>query len=642
MRWKTRKLIAGLVAFVAAGAAFDTGPVAAMASGTTVTVGPGQESGTISPMLLGGNGRWAYNDFGAWDPSTQRAYPEYMQALRDTKISTVRYPGGTIANLYHWKQAIGPLGKRIDQVHGATGEPLDNNFGPDEYGARTEELHQRGSMVVNFSTGTPQEAADWVEYMTAPVGRNADGGIDWAAVRARNGHPKPYDIPYWEVGNEMSLSGQLYWRGGQSSTDATTLYALGGSTTFTKQRVGARSDYRDSAAVSNGGANQSFMAKYAPITPGTATVYVGDQAWTRTGSLQDAGAEQVYTLDEKTGKIQFGDGTHGAVPPSGSVITISYTSGPHPGFDAFYAAMKKANPSIHVCGGLTGVASNTEFAQVMGDTYPYDCVEQHAYVRPVDIATNIDPTEYHGRLMLAADQQASDVQQIQQAIASNAGARARDVSVIVSEYGHLGNGYPQGYPEYHSTLSESLLMARNLVDWIHLGIPLADRSNLTDYVHEPAPGGSTAVGSPLNALIAGPGPNFVVQSVGLVPQMFAPMTGGKVTASPVTGNPERALQNGKQLPALTAVAGRSGRDLYLLVVNQDPDRDVTATVRPGMRHAASASASTLNGPELLALNTPDDPHRVSVSDRAIGVGTGDFTYTFPAHSIIRIRLTGTE
>lgn len=51
------------------------------------------------------------------------------------------------------------------------------------------------------------EAADWVKYTNAPNdGSNPRGGVDWAAVRAANGHPEPYRVKFWELGNELGCS----------------------------------------------------------------------------------------------------------------------------------------------------------------------------------------------------------------------------------------------------------------------------------------------------------------------------------------------------------------------------------------------------------------------------------------------------
>jgi alpha-N-arabinofuranosidase len=319
---------------------------------------------------------------------------------------------------------------------------------------------------------------------------------------------------------------------------------------------------------------------------------------------------------------------------------MSYTSGPHPGFGAFYAAMKKANPNVRICAGLNGVAATTSFAQVMGSGHPYDCAQQHAYIT-ASIDTTVDADEYHSRLMLHVSDQAADLEQIQQAINANAGARAAKIKIVASEYGQLGDQHPDANPNYHASLSQGLLMANYLEKFIKLGIPLADKSNLNDFVFEPAPGGSEAVGAPLNAMIAGPGPDFVLAPTGLVTAMFKPMAGKTAITSSATNNAPYHLENGQTMQSLTTVASRTGTgDLDLLVVNQNPKADIAATVKPGVTHAATAQVSTLNGPTILSRNLPGD-ERVTITASTAQVGSAAFTYTFPAHSVTRIHLTGT-
>lgn len=123
------------------------------------------------------------------------------------------YPGvGVITHDFHWKNLIGPLSGRTDPTprEESFDTQLGLSFGPDEFGAFVEDWRKRSgnaalesSIQVNVISGSAEEAADWVEYMNAPNnGSNPGGGVDWAAVRAGNGHPEPYGIRYWELGNE--------------------------------------------------------------------------------------------------------------------------------------------------------------------------------------------------------------------------------------------------------------------------------------------------------------------------------------------------------------------------------------------------------------------------------------------------------
>lgn len=51
----------------------------------------------------------------------------------------------------------------------------------------------------------------------APVGLNPNGGVDWASIRAKNGHQEPFNVRYFEIGNENNQGGtdgttsQQYW-----------------------------------------------------------------------------------------------------------------------------------------------------------------------------------------------------------------------------------------------------------------------------------------------------------------------------------------------------------------------------------------------------------------------------------------------
>lgn len=160
-----------------------------------------------------GQGVWQTYQAYFWDFESQRLPDQAEQLFTALQPGMVgHYPGiGVLTHDFHWKNLIGPLGSRTDPTpqHRTFDTPLQTQFGPDEYGRMVEQLREltgravEGSIQVNIVNGTAEEAADWVEYMNAPNnGSNPGGGTDWAAVRAQNGHPEPYNIRYWEFGNE--------------------------------------------------------------------------------------------------------------------------------------------------------------------------------------------------------------------------------------------------------------------------------------------------------------------------------------------------------------------------------------------------------------------------------------------------------
>lgn len=112
----------------------------------------------------------------------------------------LRWPGGNVAQDYHWQWGIGPRDLRPTWVNKAwSNAPEPGDFGTDEYLAFCARLHIEPSITVNVNGAgaTPEEAADWVEYVNGPVTSK------YGAMRAANGHPAPYGVKQWELGNEI-------------------------------------------------------------------------------------------------------------------------------------------------------------------------------------------------------------------------------------------------------------------------------------------------------------------------------------------------------------------------------------------------------------------------------------------------------
>lgn len=121
---------------------------------------------------------------------------DVVEALRPLRIPIMRFPGGCFADYYHWKTGIGPRDQRPEFWGTAWSEWNENDFGVDEYMDLAKELGFDGHITTNYISGTAQEAADWVEY--------ANGSLETplGQLRGENGHPEPYAIKFWAVGNE--------------------------------------------------------------------------------------------------------------------------------------------------------------------------------------------------------------------------------------------------------------------------------------------------------------------------------------------------------------------------------------------------------------------------------------------------------
>jgi alpha-N-arabinofuranosidase len=130
--------------------------------------------------------------------------PDVLDLVKRMAPPVIRWPGGGYADAYDWRKAIGPRDKRPTQPRLPYGIPYGydhgidtDDFGTDEFVQFCSRIGAEPYITVNFGMGTPEMAADWVEYCNGPA------DLKWGAVRAANGHPAPYGVKNWGVGNEL-------------------------------------------------------------------------------------------------------------------------------------------------------------------------------------------------------------------------------------------------------------------------------------------------------------------------------------------------------------------------------------------------------------------------------------------------------
>lgn len=129
-------------------------------------------------------------------PNVEGYRSDVLQALKDLKVPVMRWPGGCFADEYHWRDGIGPREDRPRMVNSNWGGTVeDNSFGTHEFLNLCEMIGCEPYISGNVGSGTVEELAKWVEYMTA-----ADGPM--AKLRAENGREKPWKVKYLGVGNE--------------------------------------------------------------------------------------------------------------------------------------------------------------------------------------------------------------------------------------------------------------------------------------------------------------------------------------------------------------------------------------------------------------------------------------------------------
>ena len=131
-------------------------------------------------------------------PNVRGIRSDVVGALKAIKVPVVRWPGGCFADEYHWRDGIGPAAKRKTTVNAVwAGAVEPNTFGTHEFMDFAEQIGSEAYVSVNMGSGTVQEAAEWLEYMTAVPPASA------AKERAANGRKAPYRVKYLGLGNEM-------------------------------------------------------------------------------------------------------------------------------------------------------------------------------------------------------------------------------------------------------------------------------------------------------------------------------------------------------------------------------------------------------------------------------------------------------
>jgi alpha-N-arabinofuranosidase len=130
-------------------------------------------------------------------PNTKGYRNDVLEALKKLSIPNMRWPGGCFADEYHWMDGIGPREKRPKMVNTNWGGVVeDNSFGTHEFLNLCEMLGCEPYVSMNVGSGSVEEMAKWVEYMTS------SGDSPMANLRRQNGREEPWKVRYVGVGNE--------------------------------------------------------------------------------------------------------------------------------------------------------------------------------------------------------------------------------------------------------------------------------------------------------------------------------------------------------------------------------------------------------------------------------------------------------
>jgi alpha-N-arabinofuranosidase len=152
-----------------------------------------------SPMIFGGFlehfGRQVYG--GVFDPGSPLAdedgfREDVIDALKELKVPVIRWPGGCFVDAYHWRKGVGEKREPYGDPRWGVIEP--NTFGTHEFVELCRRVGAEPYICFN-GLASPRENLDWVAYCNATEG-------EFAELRRHNGHPEPFNVKFWSVGNE--------------------------------------------------------------------------------------------------------------------------------------------------------------------------------------------------------------------------------------------------------------------------------------------------------------------------------------------------------------------------------------------------------------------------------------------------------
>jgi alpha-N-arabinofuranosidase len=123
--------------------------------------------------------------------------PEVIAVLKSLRSGLYRWPGGNFASAHDWRDAIGDPDQRPPIMDPVWRSLQPNDVGTDEFMTLCRLVEVEPYITVNSGFGEARSAAEYVEYANGPVTTRM------GAMRAANGHPEPYRVKFWNIGNEM-------------------------------------------------------------------------------------------------------------------------------------------------------------------------------------------------------------------------------------------------------------------------------------------------------------------------------------------------------------------------------------------------------------------------------------------------------
>tara|TARA_B110000459_G_scaffold164546_1_gene181793 strand:- start:363 stop:2501 length:2139 start_codon:yes stop_codon:yes gene_type:complete len=541
----------------------------------------------------------------------------------DLNPGWMRFPGGTISNLYKWKNAIGHKQDRVG-MNGNNFNIENNFFGPDEAGHLAEVSKSEMVVVVSINYGS-RYAADWVEYMNSPIGLNLNGGVDYAQIRANNGHPLPYNVKYWEIGNEGGnsriwqrwnehLDPKDYGASGQyphNNLQFRNWVVNGGDKSFYNYKAVTNNSWLDSNIKILGIPNEKRYTKIAPVMLSSIAISIGTDTnnattWTRVNDLSTSSSNDLhYMFDETKGEIVFGNNVNGAIPTTGAFVFTDFSIEDYDGHLATYNQMKNIDSTIQIASGFSWMKSYIPFGGL-------DASQKHG---------NGDaPNTYAANTLF------------------------NNLSKVLGEYTFRYNdSHNQNEPPLFVTEIET--PGRDMEAAIFFLMLYSKSSAWGDHIH--MIGANYLIGdSQINQChISHSNLGSIIQGTGLVTNLFNNHFGRQLIKSTSSNFPTQNInyyknswdtilysENLEKVYSVSSINADSSK-IYVLCVNNSKSDTITSSIRiNSLNYSYSIdSVLILQASSPIAINSAGNPNEISISSLSIpNINNGIISdHTFP-------------
>ena len=538
---------------------------------------------------------------------TQGWRTDVLDLARGLKPPIVRYPGGNFASDYHWEDGIGDRDRRPVRFDDAWKVYEPNDVGTDEFIEWCRLLETEPYLCVNTGNGTPEEAAAWVEYCNGPADST------YGRLRAEHGHPEPYDVIYWGIGNETYGNWQTGHVDAETFAHECVVFARAMRAVDPRLKLLAVGGMPDRWPDWNGAVARIAGAEIDYIT---LHHYARD---TRATSADDSYAMTVSAPDHITDLIDQSRRDIDANAPDGKFIAIS--------FDEWNVAHR----------GRHEQPVGTNIEEVVASEVAVSAVAEPAAGSPAVSPAGLAPTDLAG----------SEVMAVAETTASDVVAMAFDMPPPVTTATRYA---PERWQRYMSGLAEYASQQRRilgrqnyaLADGLYAAsffntmlrnanhITMANQAQMINLLGLIETSQTDCYGTPQYLAF-----QLYVDHAGA--RALPVDVDGPTFDAPAVGNMP-ARQGVPYLDIAASYDPERGR-LFLHVVNRHPSEPAEVEIDvQGLSPTGTMTAHELNGPGPWARNTFADHSVVRIESHAASLASRRFTRRFPAHSATSLEI----